>query len=196
MSAAVRRARPRRRGLRHQRRRRADRAAPADPARLRADGPDRARSHRRRRAALLPPRPRAAAPDRRPHQRRHRHRGRAPDHGARAPGRRAPRPQRGAASPSSTPYAAGSRRAAAAGAPSRPTSCRCSTRPSASPIVVWRRGALTCLASTAPPPTSPRRRRRSTPPSSTPTRSLRGCRRTACAASCPTRACARAAASR
>ena len=35
----------RRRRLRHQRGGRADRAAPADPARLRADGPDRPRSH-------------------------------------------------------------------------------------------------------------------------------------------------------
>ena len=57
--------RPGRRGLRHQRRRRAHRPAPADPAHLRAARADHAGPHRRRRSPLLPPRHRAAPRDRR-----------------------------------------------------------------------------------------------------------------------------------
>ena len=61
---------PRRRRLRDQRRRRADRPAPADPAHLRADGADHARPHRRRRPPLLAARHRPAPRDRRPDLRR------------------------------------------------------------------------------------------------------------------------------
>ena len=52
-AAVLRRAQPGRCGLRHQRRRGADRPAPADAAHLRADGADHARPHRRRWPPLL-----------------------------------------------------------------------------------------------------------------------------------------------
>ena len=72
-------------GLRHQRRRRAHRPAPADPAHLRPARPGPARPHRRRRPALLVARHRAAPRGRRAELHRHRPRGRTPDPRARAP---------------------------------------------------------------------------------------------------------------
>ncbi|CAA9392897.1 MAG: HspR, transcriptional repressor of DnaK operon, partial [uncultured Nocardioides sp.] len=93
----VRPADSRRGRLRHLGGRRADGPAPADPAHLRADGPDHAGPHGRRRASLLPPRPRAAPADRRPHLAGHRHRGGAPDPGPREPAPGAACPQRRAA---------------------------------------------------------------------------------------------------
>ena len=129
------------RRLRDQRRRRADRPAPADAAHLRADGPDHARPHRRRRSPLLGARHRPAPRDRRPDLVRHRHRGRAPDPRAREPRRRPLGAQRGAAR-----RARGHPRGAASGGlgpPQQPSSTRLPAvrqQQSNQSIVVWRRG--------------------------------------------------------